>query len=177
MLRVGLVNCFGDSGSTVETQRGFGLGATGPRLLAQPSPAHWKPWLALVRQWKSSPTVKLVRFSCTRTHTTDLAMLACVHHWRLHTCKMAGDSASGVAGGSSLISLRPPTSPFVPILSNACSLRFSLFSIRANACRMASIFLSSRVYMIDTQKERRKEDNRERLSLFSGWQLGTQLAT
>lgn len=63
------------------------------------------------------------------------------------TCMTAGESAvSGVAGGSSLMSLRPPTSDLMlPILSRACSLRFSLFSIRAKACRMASIFLSSRV--------------------------------
>lgn len=44
------------------------------------------------------------------------------------------------------MSLRPPISVLtLPILSSACSLRFSLFSIRAKACRMASIFLSSRV--------------------------------
>lgn len=63
------------------------------------------------------------------------------------TCMTAGESAiSGVAGGSSLMSLRPPTSDLMlPILSRACSLRFSLFSIRAKACRIASIFLSSRV--------------------------------
>lgn len=63
------------------------------------------------------------------------------------TCMTAGESAaSGVAGGSSLMSLRVPTSDLMlPILSRACSLRFSLFSIRAKACRMASIFLSSRV--------------------------------
>lgn len=59
---------------------------------------------------------------------------------------VAGNSTSGVAGGSSLISLRVPTSPLVPILSRACSRRFSLFSMRAKTCRMASIFLSSRVY-------------------------------
>lgn len=80
---------------------------------------------------------------------------------RLFFCShtIAGDSASGVAGGSSLISLRGPTSPLVPILSRACSLRFSRFSIRANACKMASIFLSSRVY---TQREKLKETDRER---------------
>lgn len=62
-------------------------------------------------------------------------------------CMTTGESAvSGVAGGSSLMSLRPPTSDLtLPILSSACSLRFSRFSIRAKACRMASIFLSSRV--------------------------------
>lgn len=44
------------------------------------------------------------------------------------------------------MSLRAPTSDLMlPILSRACSRRFSLFSIRAKACRMASIFLSSRV--------------------------------
>lgn len=74
---------------------------------------------------------------------------------RTHTCIIAGDSASGVEGGSSFISLRPPISPLVPILSNACSLRFSLFSIRAKACRIASIFLSSRVYMNDRKTKER----------------------
>ena len=63
------------------------------------------------------------------------------------TCMRVGESSvSGVAGGSSLMSLRPPISDLQPpIRSRACSLRFSLFSMRAKACRMASIFLSSRV--------------------------------
>ncbi len=46
-----LVKRCGASGPTVETQRDFGLGATGPRLLARP--ARLKHWLALARQWKS----------------------------------------------------------------------------------------------------------------------------
>ncbi len=95
---------------------------------------------------------------------------ACTPIEGLHTCNMAGDSASGVAGDSSLMSLRPPTSPLVPILSNACSLRFSLFSIRANACRIASIFLSSRVYMNDRQKERRQQRKVESYFLADSWE-------
>ncbi len=35
------------SGPTVETHRDFGLGATGPRLLAPLGPARLKHWLAL----------------------------------------------------------------------------------------------------------------------------------
>ncbi len=39
------------SGPTVKTHRDFGLGATGPRLLAPL--ARLKHWLALTRQWKN----------------------------------------------------------------------------------------------------------------------------
>lgn len=79
------------------------------------------------------------------------------------TCMTDGESAiSGVAGGSSLMSLRPPTSDLMlPIRSRACSLRFSLFSIRAKACRMASIFLSSRVCRVKCGVGRRDNGEEE----------------
>ncbi len=52
MLKVVLVKRSGASGLTVETHRDFGLGATGPRLLAPPSPfkalAHTGP---TVEKW------------------------------------------------------------------------------------------------------------------------------
>ncbi len=48
----------GASGPTVETQRDFGLGATGPRLLAPPG-----PFKALAR---TGPTVEKRLMTCKR---------------------------------------------------------------------------------------------------------------